>query len=109
MGYKSVCIECRKSLNRPLDTGSDRLYPCSECGKPMTLLSHRFRPPKKSDDKKWETVKFLIENGFHYDHVYQKIETNSNGVTSYQNYATYPDNIRDAKEFVEKYKEQARK
>ncbi|OFY12975.1 MAG: hypothetical protein A2X11_11550 [Bacteroidetes bacterium GWE2_42_24] len=75
----------------------------------MTLLSHRFRPPKKTDDKKWETVKYLIENGFYYDHVYQKIETNCNGVTSYQNYATYPDNIRDAKEFVEKYKEQARK
>lgn len=109
MGYKSVCIECRKSLNRPLDTSSDRLYPCSECGKPMTLLSHRFRPPKKTDDKKWEAVKFLIENGFHYDHVYQKIETNNNGVTSYQNYVTYPDNIRDAKEFVVKYKEQARK
>lgn len=75
----------------------------------MTLLSHRFRPPKKTDDKNWETVKFLIENGFHYDHVYQKIETNRNGLTSYQNYATYSDNIRDAKEFVEKYKEQARK
>src|SRR5690554_7210315 len=74
MGYKSVCIECRKSLNRPLDTGSERLYLCSECGKPMTLLSHRFRPPKKTDDKKWETVKYLIENGFHFDHVYQKIE-----------------------------------
>lgn len=75
----------------------------------MTLLSTRFRPPKKTDDKKWETVKYLIENGFFYDHVYQKIETNINGVLSYQNYATYPDNIRDAKEFVEKYKEQARK
>ena len=109
MGYKSICIECRKSLNRPWDISSDKHYPCSECGKPMTLLSHRFRPPKKTDDKKWETVKFLIENGFHYDHVYQKIETNCNGETSYQNYATYPDNIRDAKEFVEKYKEQARK
>lgn len=64
MGYKSVCIDCRKSLNRPLDTDSDRFYPCSLCGKPMTLLSHRFRPPKKTDDKKWETVKYLIENGF---------------------------------------------
>lgn len=109
MGYKSICIECRKSLNRPSDISSDKHYPCSECGKPMTLLSHRFRPPKKTDDKKWDTVKFLIENGFHYGHVYQKIETNCNGETSYHNYATYPDNIRDAKEFVEKYKEQARK
>lgn len=108
MGYKSVCIECRRTLNRTLDTGPNRLYPCSECGKPMALISHRFRPPKKTDDKKWETVKYLIENGFHYDHVYQKIEI-SNGVTHYQNYAKYPDNIRGAKEFVEKYKEQARK
>jgi hypothetical protein len=89
--------------------GSGRLYPCSECGKPMTLLSHRFRPPKKTDNKKWETVKYLIENGFNYDHVYQKEETNSNGGTSYKGYATYPENIRDAEEFVEKYKSQVRK
>ncbi len=108
MGYKSVCLECRKSLNRELDSSSDRLYPCSECGKPMTLLPHRFRPPKKTDDKKWETVKYLIENGFYYQHVYQKVET-KNARTTYENYAEYPDNIRDAKEFVEKYKEQARK
>ncbi|WP_281638250.1 hypothetical protein [Flavobacterium marginilacus] len=109
MGYKSVCIDCRKSLNRPLETDSDRLYPCSECGKSMTLLSHRFRPPKKTDDKKWEVVQYLVENGFRYDHIYQKIETNSRGITSYQNYAEYPKNIREAKEFIEKYKEQARK
>jgi DNA-directed RNA polymerase subunit RPC12/RpoP len=108
MGYKSVCIECRKSLNRQIDTGSDRLYPCSNCGKPMTLLSHRFRPPKKDETKKWETVKFLIDNGFYYDHIFQKVEVRD-GITILENYAKYPDNIRDAKEFVEKYKKQARK
>lgn len=108
MGYKAVCIDCRKSLNRPLDS-SNRLYPCSECGKSMTLLSHRFRPPKKTDDKKWETVKFLIETGFHYDHVDQIMDNNSNGMTSDQNYTTYPENIKDAKEFVKNYKHQARK
>ena len=107
MGHKSVCLDCRKSLNREFDSGSGRLYPCSECGKPMTLLPHRFRPPKKTDDKKWETVKYLVENGFYYQHI-QKVET-KNGVTSYENYAKYPDNIRDAKEFVEKYKNKARK
>ncbi len=108
MGYKSVCIECRKSLNRPLDMGSDRLYPCPECGKPMILLPHRFRPPKKSEDKKWETVKYLIDNGFYFQHIYEIVET-KNGVVSYQNFVAYPDNIRDAKEFVEKFKEQAMK
>ena len=39
----------------------------------------------------------------------KKLKLTATGVTSYQNYATYPDNIRDAKEFIEKYKEQARK
>jgi hypothetical protein len=108
MGYKSVCIECRRSLNRPLDTGSGRLYLCSACGKPMTLLSHRFRPPKKNDDKKWETVKYLIENGFRYDHVYTKVDVD-NGATNYETYAQYPDNMRDAKEFVARFKEQVTK
>jgi len=74
----------------------------------MILLSHRFRPPKKSDDKKWETVKYLIENGFYYDHVYQKSEI-KNGIKIYLNYAKYPDNLREAIDFVDKYREQARK
>jgi predicted RNA-binding Zn-ribbon protein involved in translation (DUF1610 family) len=107
MGYKAVCFECIKSLNRKLDT-SDKIYLCPECGQSMTLLSHRFRPPMKSDTKKWETVKYLIEHGFYYQHIYQSVEV-SGKTTIYKNYATYPENIRDAKEFVEKYKSQAQK
>lgn len=74
----------------------------------MILLSHRFRPPKKTDNKKWEAVKYLIENGFCYQHIYQKIEI-QNEICIYENYAEYPDNIQGAKEFVEKYKAQVRK
>ena len=106
MGHKKVCLDCHICLNRDFDPGSELNYPCPECGKHMKLLPHRFRPPKKSDDKKWETVKYLIENGFNYQHIYKTVET-KNGVTSYENYAEYPENIRDAKEFVKKYKEQA--
>ncbi len=109
MGHKSVCLNCRKCLNREFDSDSDRDYLCSECGKPMTLLPHRFKPPKKTEDKKWETVKFLIENGFYFQHVYQNVERKSNGIVVYENYAKYPENIKDAKEFVEKYKDQALK
>lgn len=105
MGYKKVCLDCRKSFN----DNTNNEMPCPHCGKAILFLSHRFRPPKKTDNEKWQTMKYLIENGFHYDHVYQKIETNNKGVTSYENYATYPDNLRDAKEFVERYKNQARK
>lgn len=106
MGYKKVCLKCRITLNRTFDSGSELTYPCPECGKPMILLSHRFRPPIKSDDKKWETIKFLIDNGFYFQHIYEKIEI-KNGVTSHQNYVSYPDKLRDAKEFVAKYKSQA--
>jgi hypothetical protein len=74
----------------------------------MTLLPHRFRPPKKTEDKKWETVKFLIENGFIYQHIYEIVET-KNGITNHRNYAKYPDNLLDAKEFIEQYKDQAKK
>ena|SRR5690554_4754214 len=108
MGHKKLCLECRLTQNRPFDSGSELTYTCPECGKPMILLPHRFRPPKKTDDKKWETVKYLIDNGFYYQHIYKEIEI-KNEVTLYQNYAAYPENIRDAKEFVEKYKNQARK
>ncbi len=103
MGYKSVCLDCKKCLNRPIDTGSGRLYPCSECGKPMIQLSHRFRPPIKTDDKKWEVVRYFVENGFYYDHVFQKMEG-----SVLEGYAEYPETLRDAKEFVEKYKAQSR-
>jgi predicted RNA-binding Zn-ribbon protein involved in translation (DUF1610 family) len=106
MGHKTVCLECRKSLNIEYESDSVRLYPCSNCGKPMIVLHNRFRPPKKTDDKKWETVKYLIENGFYYQHVYQTIEI-KNGITIYKTYTKYPENIKDAKEFVKKYKSQA--
>ena len=108
MGHKKVCLECKVTLNRPFDSDAELIYPCPECTKPMILLPHSFKPPKKADDKKWETVRFLIENGFYYQHVYEGIDK-KNGVPSSQNHVAYTDNIRDAKEFVEKYKSQAMK
>ena len=106
MGHKKVCLECRLTLNRPFDPGSELPNPCPTCGKTMTLLPHRFRPPKKSENKKWDAVRFLIEKGFFYQHIYETIST-KNGSSTSQISVEYPDNIRDAKDFVEKYKSQA--
>ena len=78
MGYKSVCLSCRKAFSQGTDFTkfqSDKL--CPDCGKSMAFLSQRFRPPKKTDDKKWEVVIFLVEKGFYYDHIWKKIQ---NGV-----------------------------
>lgn len=93
MGHKKVCLECRLTLNRPFDSGSEQTYPCWNVENDETFSTpHPFRPPKKTEDKKWETVKFLIENGFYYQHIYEIVET-KNGVTNYQNYAKYPETI----------------
>ena len=78
---------------------------CPECGQPMILMTHRFRPPKKEDEKKWLTVKFLVENGFKYQHIYEEIENKDKKIESSN--VKYPENLRDAKEFVTKYKAQA--
>lgn len=96
------------TLNRDFDPSSQLKYPCPKCGKPMLLLPHRFRPPKKNDDKGWELVNYLIENGFRFQHIYQLGSDDYNKKLT-DNYISYPKNLRDAKEFVEKYKGQARK
>ena len=103
MGHKKVCLDCRISFNRAFDRGSELTYPCPECGKSMILLPHRFRPPKKTDETKWGVVKFLIDNGFYYQHISEPT------IIGNTKYVEYPDNLPEAKEFVIKYKNQAKK
>lgn len=107
MGYKKVCLACRVTFNRSFDSDSELTYPCPECGQSMVLLPHRFRPPKKSDDKKWEVVQLLISKGFYYQHIYETISKTKSGFLKFENLVSYPDNIRDATEFVDRYKNQA--
>jgi len=74
----------------------------------MEELSHLFQPPKQSDNKKWNIVRFLVDNGFKYNHVRESVFKNSDGeISERQNYTKYPESMKDAKEFIEKYKEQA--
>ncbi len=107
MGHKSVCFECKKSFSQGTDFQNIHESNCPNCGEPVTMLSHRFRPPKITETKKWETVKFLIQNGFKYQHIYKDINEPKNGEKSLSNLVPYPENLREAKDFVEKYKQQA--
>jgi hypothetical protein len=108
MGYKKVCLDCRKAFNRPIELEKVHISICPQCEKPMTELNHLFQPPKQTDKKKWDVVRFLVDNGFKYYHVWETVIKNSKGeITEYQNYAKYPESMKDAKEFVEKYKEQS--
>lgn len=108
MGHKKVCLDCKLSLNRDFDPGLGLSYPCPECGKAMILLPHRFRPPRKADEQGWRVVRFLIENGFYFQHIYQE-GSNEYFQKNGDNYVPYPTNLRDAIAFVEKYKAQKRK
>lgn len=95
MGHKIVCLECRKAFSLSTDLSINKEIICSDCGKKAILSPHRFRPPKKTDDKKWEVVCFLVLNGFKYQHIYCEHS---------KEFVNYPENLRDAKEFVKKYK-----
>jgi len=67
----------------------------------MVWMPHRFRPPKKSDDEKWEVVKYLVEHEFKYHHIY---EDNLDNNPKFPISVIYPQTLREAKEFVEKFK-----
>lgn len=107
MGYKYICLDCRKAFNLGTGFNNTKVANCPEYGVLMKLMDHKFKPPKKGDLKKWQVVKYLAENGFIYQHVYKKTEIESNIIVSYQNYTSYPETLKEAKDFVEKYKAQA--
>ena len=101
MGYKKVCFNCRKAFNIDIyEREKDNLI-CPNCGNVVTIFNHKFRPPKTSDLDSWKVVEFLKNNGFIYQHVFQG--NKKEGFTE----APYPENMLDAKEFVQKFKAQA--
>jgi hypothetical protein len=106
MGYKKVCFGCKTCFNRYYDSGSGLAYPCPNCSKPMAMLLHTFRPLVKTDDKAWDLVMFLWQNGFCFQHIYyEDIDNKSNAKKN----VPYPKNMAEAKEFVLNYKNQALK
>lgn len=63
-------------------------------------MDARFRPPKKSDDRQWAKVIFLVEHGFRFQKVYDK----QGGVWTR---VRYPSSLEDALLFVKTYRDQA--
>jgi len=102
MTYKQVCLSCRKAFSANAKDISVSGKKCPQCGKLTNTVDHKFRPPRKTDAKKWEVVGYLIDNGFRYDHVYEMIEP---GV--YLQGGSYPVTMKEAEEFVKKYKPSA--
>jgi hypothetical protein len=104
MGHKIVCLTCRKAFSNNLGCKHD-FGKCQECGGRYVYSNHKFRPPKRTDLKAWKVVKYLIENGFNYQHVNDKyVKLRQYG---YYTYAEYPNTMQQAKEFVVRFKAQA--
>lgn len=101
MGYKKVCLHCRKGFSIYQNQQDDINLTCPECGNKTTLFNHKFRPPRQNDTKRWKLVEFLKNQGFVYQHVYKEAE--GGGYLE----VPYPANLEEAKEFVETYKSQA--
>lgn len=106
MRYKKVCLNCRKAFNQSSDFKIQSGHTCPECGQKMTEVNHKFQPPKKGDLKAWNVVKFLIESGFLYQHVYRNYDER-NGLVTKDKYVDYPKTMSEAKKFVEEFKIQA--
>lgn len=106
MGHKKVCLNCRKAFNQNSDFTVETGIICPECGEKMTEVNHKFRPPKKSDLKAWNVAKYLIENGFLYQHIYKNIEER-NGLVAKEKYVDYPKTMSEAENFVLEFKNQA--
>jgi ribosomal protein L33 len=98
MGYKDICLICRKAYNRGTNMETPAKLKCPECGENTVAVNQKFKPPKKLDLKKWEVVKFIIDNGFSYDKLFEEIEGDG-----FIQIGKYPENMRDAKEFVKKF------
>jgi hypothetical protein len=93
MGNKSVCLNCRIAFSYGMDINNIISRTCPQCKNEMVNVNYKFMAPKKDEIKKWETIEYLLKNGFYFQHIYD--ENNK--------YIKYPKNMKDAKIFVEKY------
>ncbi|MDH3694301.1 MAG: hypothetical protein OER96_07005 [Gammaproteobacteria bacterium] len=93
-------FECRKTFNRFPVNSIQETRVCPNFAKNAIMMSHRFRSPKKNDDRQLKKVKFRVENGFFFQKIYEE----DGGVWTR---IRYPSSFEGAPEFVNKYKDQA--
>lgn len=97
MGFKNVCLSCKRVDNLGTDFNDFKTGRCPICNNKIFFVDHKFRPPKKTDKKGWDLAEYLITHGFIFQHV-----SDENGVS-----IKYPNDLMEAKEFVKIYRNQA--
>ena len=99
-----ACFTCKTAHKRHFENSPSeypRFIKCPICKECAINVGRNFKAPKKSDTSQWKKVKYLVENGFVFQHIYEEQENGS------LNKVEYPKTLNDAKEFVLKYKSQA--
>jgi len=97
MGYKNVCLNCKTAFSTGMDYEGIRSSNCTKCKEAMILVSHKFKPPQKSDVAGWKIVKLLLDKGFRFGSVYTPLDKNI------LLKVTYPTTLEETKEFVKLY------
>jgi hypothetical protein len=92
-----ACFACRRSFKRKIEFGAAvYLKPCPDCSGQAIHLGRHFKAPKRTDQKQWRKVEYLVRAGFFFQHV-----QNANCRVP------YPETLEDAREFVATYQSQA--
>jgi len=90
-----ACLDCCRSFKRP---GWARTRRCPVCGKPAVWLHSNFKPPRTSDVKQWEKIRYLVEHGFRFRPIWDEEAGKP---------ISYPETLRDAVDWVERWKDLA--
>lgn len=90
-----VCLDCRKSFKRKIP-----VQVCPECKNEVYSLHSNFKPPKSTDTKGWELVRFLIFKGFDFSGWVQRADGKEPWAASRPG---YPKTMNEAEDFVKKW------
>jgi hypothetical protein len=91
-----ACLHCRRSFKRP---AGPAWRVCPRCGQYAVNLGRHFKPPAHDDLEQWRKVRFLVEQGFAFQHVYDHARGGR--------LVPYPKTLRQARAFVKKYQDYA--
>ncbi|MFQ3249485.1 MAG: hypothetical protein ACI9O6_001293 [Glaciecola sp.] len=99
-----ACFICKTAHKRHFEVPPcdyPKSMECPICKEQMANVGRYFKAPKKSEESQWKKVRFLVDHGFVFQHVYEQKEDGGH----YR--VDYPKTLSDARKFVVKFKEQA--
>ena len=71
MGYKNVCVNCRISLSEGTNYELfNTNKTCPTCKSKMYFVNEKFKAPKKSNDKEWKIIEYLLLSGYDFRNPY---------------------------------------